>query len=932
MSVEVITSGGGQYIVNVLNAVAAWTGGGGFRSMLQVVMVMGLGYSLLVMAFSLNWRVLFNWFLSATAMYLCMIVPTATVVVSDTVNPTVGNGAVANVPIGLAVVASFSSQVNNWLTKTAESVFTMPASLTYSAGGMIYPTRLNDLTKQFTILGPIMKANVVAYLQQCTFYDILLAQGNTIRTMAYSNDLLAAIGPGSPARSVAWIPGGGGPASIINCQAAYQNIVQAYPDMGNNRINDIAPSFYPNLPAVSAATQLKNDLPTMAQAYYGGTSMSAQMIFQQRSLVNAFMEARANFGSGGGDTFAALHADVQAQNSYISAARQAMTWVPVLNLVLTITFYAMFPVVFPLFLFPQTGPALLKGYLTGFFYLASWGPIYAVLHMFITQYSAAQLSALAPNGMTMATMAGIDAVDQNMETLAGYLLMFVPVMAAGMAKGAMSIASNTTSMLAPAMQAAEAAAVERTTGNYAYGNSQFQNVTGHQVNTAPTWNVAASSIPQVNMRGDNGAITSAMADGSTVYNTAPAISRFGFSATEMQSVTGNLQQTGAQYHTRANSLRETSSERWSHGMRILDSLSSGSRSAHGSEGAVGSQGGNTASQFDRQGTDSKHQTGSARTIGESLSSGRSLGHTETNTFGVNAGAKAGAGGKVLGADVGASAGATWDHKWNKTTGDQESRSTSDSLSQSQSANVAHYDANGQDITLTDGGYWRDGSFHRVENFSEKRHAVERDFSQAQSLERQASRSDEVGARLEHMASISRSNGYQISDDMSQVIASRYAEMAASQKFRDLGAPSLTHTTPSPHQREVRNMIVGRILEQYAAEGMTPTLAGLQDPTATMGNVKGPADFPMPGTGPASEPRARGARFPSLSPNHVQNSGTPKGAISPHKAPGDQRARTEIEKGADEVGRDTREGDARFRDAIKGTESWKPRAKKNTEGS
>jgi conjugal transfer mating pair stabilization protein TraG len=296
------------------------------------------------------------------------------------------------------------------------------------------------------------------------------------------------------------------------------------------------------------------------------------------------MEARANFGSGGGDTFAALHADVQAQNSYISAARQAMTWVPVLNLVLTIVFYAMFPVVFPLFLFPQTGPALLKGYLTGFFYLASWGPIYAVLHMFITQYSAAQLSALAPNGMTMATMAGIDSVNQNMETLAGYLLMFVPVMAAGMAKGAMSIASNTTAMLAPAMHAAEAAAVERTTGNYAYGNSQFQNVTGHQVNTAPTWNVAASSVPQVNMRGDNGTITSTMPDGSTVYNTSSAISRFGFSASEMQSVTGNLQQSGAQYHTRANAMRETSAERWSHGMRTLDSLSSGSRRASGSEG------------------------------------------------------------------------------------------------------------------------------------------------------------------------------------------------------------------------------------------------------------------------------------------------------------------------------------------------------------
>lgn len=898
MTVNVITSGGGQYIVNVLNAVAAWTGGGGFRSMLQVVMVMGLGYSLLVMAFSLNWRVLFHWFLSATAMYMCMIVPTTTVVVSDTINPSVGNGAAANVPIGLAMVASFSSQVNNWLTKTAESVFTMPASLTYSAGGMIYPTRLNDLTSQFTISDPIMKANVEGYLAQCTFYDILLGQGNGWSTLASSPDLLSAIGPGSPARSTTWIPAGGGTASIVGCQSAYQAIVQAFPTLATAGISAAAPAFYPNLPAASAVSQLKNDLPTMAQAYYGGTSMSAQTIFQQRSLVNAFMEARANFGSGGGDTFAALRADVQAQNSYISAARQAMTWVPVLNLVLTIVFYAMFPVVFPLFLFPQTGPALLKGYLTGFFYLASWGPIYAVLHMFITQYSAAQLSALAPNGMTMATMAGIDSVNQNMETLAGYLLMFVPVMAAGMAKGAMSIASNTTAMLAPAMHAAEAAAVERTTGNYAYGNSQFQNVTGHQVNTAPTWNVAASPIPQVNMREDNGTITSTMADGSTVYNTSGAISRFGFSANEMQSVTGNLQQTGAQYHSRANAERETSAERWSHGMRTLDSLSSGSRRASGSEGATGGQGGNTTTLSDRQGTDSKQHTGTNRTIGENLTSGRSLGHAETNTFGINAGAKAGVGGKVLGAEVGASAGGTWDHRWAKTTGDQEAHGTSDNLSQSQGSNVTRYHANGQDITLTDGGYWRDGTFHRVENFAEKRHAIERDFSEAQSLERQATRSDEVGSRLESMASLSRSNGYQISDDMSQVIASRYAEMAASPEFRDLGAPSLTNTTPSPHQREVRNMIVGRILEQYAAEGLEPVRAGLVDPATTMGVVPAPAEFSMP----QATPRPQGRRGAGSADRHSPQN-PEVGSGTAHHAPGDDAARAAIQRGAAQVAGD-----------------------------
>lgn len=59
-ALEVFTIGGGEFIVNVLNAVAAWCGGGGYRSMLQVVMVMGLTYSLFVVAFSLDWRAWFN--------------------------------------------------------------------------------------------------------------------------------------------------------------------------------------------------------------------------------------------------------------------------------------------------------------------------------------------------------------------------------------------------------------------------------------------------------------------------------------------------------------------------------------------------------------------------------------------------------------------------------------------------------------------------------------------------------------------------------------------------------------------------------------------------------------------------------------------------------------------------------------------------------
>ena len=81
--------------------------------------------------------------------------------------------------------------------------------------------------------------------------------------------------------------------------------------------------------------------------------------------------------------------------------------------------------------------------------------------------------------------------------------------------------------------------------------------------------------------------------------------------------------------------------------------------------------------------------------------------------------------------------------------------------------------------------------------------------------------------------------------MSQVIASRYAAMANSPEFRELGAPTLTNTAPSPHQREVRNMIVARILEDYAANDTGPIEAMLQDPTVSMGSVQGPGPVKPP---------------------------------------------------------------------------------------
>src|SRR3546814_1668959 len=88
------------------------------------------------------------------------------------------------------------------------------------------------------------------------------------------------------------------------------------------------------------------------------------------------------------------------------------------------------------------------------------------------------------------------------------MLMSVPFLAAGLARGAMSIAGHSMSMLAPAQNAAEAAALEQTTGNYSYGNVSWANATSNmrqadQWSTAPTYMGGGASF---GWRQDNGAM------------------------------------------------------------------------------------------------------------------------------------------------------------------------------------------------------------------------------------------------------------------------------------------------------------------------------------------------------------------------------------------------------------------------------------------
>ena len=171
---ELFTLGGGTYLVDLLNAVAAITGGGAYIALAQLAGIAGLGWILFRTAFGGSWKDNAKWILLFAAVWGAMIVPKATVRVVDRLDPTLAPAVVANVPIGLALFASLTSQVGDGLTRLTEQAFTLPDDLQYRRHGLIFGARLAAKTTRLQITDTVFARNIRNYARQCVFHALLL--------------------------------------------------------------------------------------------------------------------------------------------------------------------------------------------------------------------------------------------------------------------------------------------------------------------------------------------------------------------------------------------------------------------------------------------------------------------------------------------------------------------------------------------------------------------------------------------------------------------------------------------------------------------------------------------------------------------------------------------------------------------------------------
>lgn len=487
---EVPVYGGGELYRSIFNAVALMTNMSATSSMIALAMMLGLVFGLVKAIFDVNIGKILKWYIMCAIIYGVLWVPKVTVQVVDRLNPSVTYANVANVPLGVGVASSLISRVGDRVITLTETAFSDPADLQYSRYGMVFGAKLYSRISEARPIDQQLYLNLKTYIQDCVFYDIL---DGTIAPDALNktDNLWSAISTNpNPARTMQYYAAGG-------------NEIKTCDEVGNGSTGLLAPLIAADLPNIQKVIQRNVDpyaleaSLTTRNAGASGAMLTAMGVASQNStdvLRQAVMANMLRDGLGNNpsasDALAGAQAEIQTHNAQKLLGLIGEKAVVNLKILIDLLFIGIFPTLFPIFLFPEVGPRMIKGYLGGFVYLQLWGPMYVILHK-VMMFNSVNRSVDAmyipgsDNALSLMNMDAVAKANDDVCALAGSMMLMIPVIAGMLTKGAMAIGGQGEALLSNFRSGAEAAAANKTTGNYTYGavaldTLSFNNVHGNQ--------------------------------------------------------------------------------------------------------------------------------------------------------------------------------------------------------------------------------------------------------------------------------------------------------------------------------------------------------------------------------------------------------------------------------------------------------------------
>ena len=541
--IEVYTTGGGYYLWDLFNFLAMFTGNGGWMEMLTIGIILGVIWQVAKFALSGSFQGTWQYLVLLATVGALGVGPKARVIILDSTYPLNVYGVVDNVPYSVALVAGLTSKTSHTLTRRMETLLATPNNLTYQQNGMIVGSSLMAQAARWRAVTPTIQTNLVNFMENCMIDGANIGLVD-IDALAHARNVQGFINaqvPGALAYYDETLD------QTVRCTDGWANLQSTVNDEVDNvlfaKAAGLAPadrfgnrnSFDPN--------QLRGSLEDW-QTMMAMASTNATAYIRQSMLITALDDASGRLIANSGNSAAMelyqrARADAQTRSSYQIIGSSATKWVPILKITFEALYLGAFPLAMLLMMTPLAA-TVARGYFGGFVWLAAWEPMSAILHTTVMKSATGWYrdsmatvygGGTVENALTWANHLGVHAVEGDVGTVAGYLMMSVPFLSFAVLFGAQKMAGLATSMLNVSQGAAIETGREAATGNVSLGNTSMNNMRANQYLQSSMMDTGRSSL----YLNDGGMVTTNR-DGSTTYQAGSAQSNVGMSAMIGQTV------------------------------------------------------------------------------------------------------------------------------------------------------------------------------------------------------------------------------------------------------------------------------------------------------------------------------------------------------------------------------------------------------------
>ncbi len=574
ITLPVAVFGNADLYRELFNALAACMGDSAFGHITKLALALTGTWAIVRYSVERSLMPLVRWLMMYYVAFYIAFFPKATIEILDQTH--MGRAySVDHIPLGLAIIASYTSAIGAGLSELMEKSFSLPDDLTYQKTGVAMASRLILASTQFQVTDPNFSQSIHGFVQQCVFYDILLQKysWNDLLTCPHIWQLVSQMA--SPARAFLYYQGG--KPTVLTCQEGIRRLNHDWQENIEQAAARYGTWIFPD--SQSAKIQLLSHLES-SYHFLINSAEHAAALMQQAMMANALqggmtqMSAATN-ATGALEAYAFTKAQQQKRLTNTTVGDMAAYWLPIMKNVLEATLYAAFIFVFLLLLFPF-GASILKNYVASLLWIQCWAPLYAILNLFMNFYAQRHsLGAVQANGLTLLTQGGLAQVNADVAGLAGYLSLSVPLLAAGIAKGLMSVFTQAAQYIGGVTQSvASSSAGEAVTGNLNLGNTQFSNHS-HSNTSANHFDTNARVFGgMVTTQMPGGSTLSMTPSGSQIMNNQSAISSVGTSINLSHAIRTMASQQADQAYSSTLSSARAYSDCVSSGIRSLYELGS----------------------------------------------------------------------------------------------------------------------------------------------------------------------------------------------------------------------------------------------------------------------------------------------------------------------------------------------------------------------